>query len=93
MQFELEKLRIDNIELENDRNREQKAGVLFRNLYNNLNCSNIEIVESSCQTEPIDHYFLFSTLLRLVLADFPDLQENVITQTKYQDLFWNYFEF
>ena len=47
MEFELEKLRIDNIELENDRNREQKAGVLFRNLYNNLNANSVELKEQS----------------------------------------------
>lgn len=30
MEFELDQLRVDNVNLKNDANREQKAGVLFR---------------------------------------------------------------
>ena len=34
MEFELDQLRLDNVSLKNDADREQKAGVLFRQLYN-----------------------------------------------------------
>ena len=34
MEFELDQLRVDNVNLKNDADREQKTGSLFRQLYN-----------------------------------------------------------
>lgn len=94
MEFELDQLRVDNVNLKNDANREQKAGTLFRQLYNRQQAAQVQSAsEVETQTAPIDNYFLFSTIIKLVLAEHPHLKENVLTQNKYMDLFWKFFEF
>lgn len=48
---------------------------------------------TQCQTDALDHYQLFMSLLRIIYEETPELRKNVLTQTKFTDLFWKYFEF
>ena len=48
---------------------------------------------AECQTEKLDHYAMFSNMLRLIYDDQPGLRKNVLSVTKFTDLFWKYLEF
>lgn len=92
LEFELDQLRIDNAELQTGLTREQKCAAIYSALYMRALGADLR-QEVGTQTEVIDHYFIFSTLLRLVIEDDPDLKNYVLTETKYTDLFWKFFEF
>lgn len=60
-------------------------------MYNKLKGRNFK--DSAVQTDNLDSYFLFSQLLKTILDEDPSLKEKVLTQKKFTDLFWKFFEF
>lgn len=89
--FELEQLRTDNLQLKGTVNKEQKLSKLLTQLYNKL--KGRHFAEASVQTDNVDNYFLFSQILKAILDEEPRLRENILTQKKFMDLFWKFFEF
>lgn len=60
-------------------------------MYNKLKGKKFE--DTSIQTDNLDSYFLFSQILKTILDENPVLKTKVLTQKKFTDLFWKFFEF
>lgn len=74
--------------------RESKAKVaklhlMFQNLYNK---THKEKVDSATQTEQLDHYAIFSMMLKEIIRVTPELRSVVLPQAKFMDLYWQYFD-
>ena len=60
-------------------------------MYNKLKGKKFE--DTAIQTDNLDSYFLFSQILKTILDENPVLKTKVLTQKKFTDLFWKFFEF
>ena len=82
---------MDKVMLKNDAVTEKKKADMMHRLFNKN--QNTTFVDTGTQTGNYDNYFVFSTLLHLIMDEDPTLKDFVITENKYMDLFWKFFEF
>ena len=82
-------LQLESFELRESKDAIEKLQQMFQNLYNK---THKEKAEGATQTDQLDHYAIFSMMLKEIMRVTPELRNAVLPQAKFMDLYWKYFD-
>ena len=82
-------LQLENYELRESKDKLAKLQALYLRPYHET--KGRQKADSASQTDHLDHYAIFSLLLKEILREAPELRSNVLPQAKFMDMYWKYF--